>query len=85
MAGLPKGHESFMVTAFFKGKQVSTHEFTDPKVIDWQFYISPQDLGTDREIVIKFKFTNSTSPLMLGLSADARKLGIGVRSLKAIY
>lgn len=84
-AWLAKGHESFIATAFFKGKQVATHEFTDPKIIDWQFYISPRDIGADLEVAIKLKFTNSTSPLLVGQSADPRLLGVGLHSLKVVY
>jgi hypothetical protein len=84
-AWLAKGHESFTATAFFKGKQVASHEFSDPKAIDWQFNIAPQDIGADREIVIKLKFTNSTTPLKVGQSADPRKLGVGLQTLKVIY
>jgi len=84
-AWLAKGHESFTATAYFRGKQVATHEFTDSKAIDWQFYIPPQEVSTDREIVINLKFSNSTTPLRVGQSADPRKLGIGLQSLKVIY
>ena len=84
-AWIAEGHESFIATAFFKGKQVGAYEFTDHKAINWQFYIAPQDIGTDQEIVIKLNFSNSTSPLMVGQSADPRKLGVGLKSLKVVY
>ena len=84
-AWIAKGHESFSASAFFKGKQISMQKFNDHKAIDWQFYISPQDIGTDREIVIKLKFSNSTSPLLVGQSTDSRNLGIGLLSLKVVY
>lgn len=84
-AWIAKGHESFIASVFFKGKQVATREYSDNKVIAWQFYLSPQDIGIDREIVIKLKFSNSVSPLLVGQSLDPRKLGVGLLSLHILY
>lgn len=82
---LTKGHESFTANAYYKDIKISEFLFDKPDIINWKFNISPDILLGETNIVIQFRFSNITSPLLVGQSADPRLLGIGIRSLQVSY
>jgi hypothetical protein len=81
-AWINSGHERFTAVAYVGDKQVSVHEFTDPRPFDWKIYVASEDVPVSKEILIKLKFDNLTSPLKTGESLDPRNLGIGIVGLK---
>ena len=82
---LTKGHESFNVTAFCNNTKLAEYFFKKPEIVNWTFDIPPDVLMGETNVAIKFIFTNNSSPLLVGQSADPRYLGLGMRSLQVIY
>ena len=84
-AWITKGHETFKVTASHKNKIISEYFFTKPDLIDWEFSFPAKDLESEKNIIIEFRFTNGTTPLFVGQSADTRTLGLGLHKFQVFF
>jgi hypothetical protein len=42
----------------------------------------PADMARDREIVVEFEIDRPVSPAELGISADTRQLGFGLKAIE---
>ena len=84
-AWIDRGHDNFLVTAIYRGKQIGSHTFSDSRVTDWVLNIDKHEVDPDNVIVVDLVFNNSVSPQSVGVSADPRKLGLGLRRFVVIY
>ncbi|WP_408600127.1 hypothetical protein [Pseudomonas sp. PLMAX] len=81
MAYLTQQHPTQTVVAEANGTEIATWTFDLSAPIGTREAVIPQDLIKDGSLHIVFKSPASVSPAQIGQSADARVLGIGVKTL----
>ena len=77
---LAVGHDKFVATASVGGVNIAKREFLNPQTSVWTFDVPTKFGDSKGEIDILFTFDNPSSPKLLGISEDARKLSLGFES-----
>lgn len=82
---LPKGKEKLEISVFCNGQFLLKREVFSPDKTIWEISI-PQSLkNSENEYTLDFKYVSASSPQEFGMSADTRKLAMGVSSFILSY
>ena len=82
---LPKGKDKLEISVFCNGQFLLQREVSSPDKTIWEISI-PQSLeNSENEYTIDFKYVSASSPQEVGMSADTRKLAMGVSSFMLSY
>lgn len=83
-AFVPKFHPTQQVNVFLNGEFIQQWCFDWPGIVESRVILAERNSFVNGVIVLGFQMLNPASPLSLGISDDARLLGIGLHALKVM-